>query len=69
MATKASFNLPDEDLQELRRLAKERNVTVTYALRQAIADSAFLQDEVIKQKNKLLLQDEQGISREVSLLR
>jgi hypothetical protein len=31
MATKASFNLPDEDLEELRRLAAERNVTLTQA--------------------------------------
>jgi predicted transcriptional regulator len=66
---KASFNLPEEDLAELRRLAKERNVSVTYALRQAIADSAFLQDEVVNQQNKLVVRSKDGSSREVSVLR
>ena len=66
---KASLNLPEEDLAELRRLAKERNVSVTYALRQAIADSAFLQDEVVSQQNKLLVKSKDGNSREVSVLR
>jgi cobalamin biosynthesis protein CobT len=67
---KASFNLPEEDLDELRRLAAERNVSVTYALRQAISDSAFLQDEIINDKNKLLVQQSKdGTTREVSVRR
>ena len=69
MATKkASFNLPDEELETLRQLASERKVTVTQALRQAIADSNFIQDQV-RQQNKLLVEKQDGSLREVAVHR
>jgi hypothetical protein len=39
---KASFNLPEAELEKLRALAARRQITVTQALREAIADSDFL---------------------------
>jgi len=65
---KASFNLPDEELETLRLLASERKVTVTQALRQAIADSNFIQDQV-RQKSKLLVEKQDGTVREVAVHR
>jgi len=65
---KASFNLPDEELETLRQLASERKVTVTQALRQAIADSNFIQDQV-RQQNKLLVEKQDGSLREVAVHR
>jgi predicted transcriptional regulator len=65
---KASFNLPDEELEQLRQLAAERNVTVTQALRQAIADSSFIQEQV-REKNKLLVEKKDGSIREISVHR
>lgn len=66
---KASFNLPEEDLAELRRLAAEKNVSVTYALRQAIADSVFLQDEVVRPGRTLSVEDEAGTQRQITIIR
>lgn len=69
MATKkASFNLPDEELETLRQLANERKVTVTQALRQAIADSSFIQEQV-RQNNKLLVEKKDGSIREIAVHR
>ena len=66
--TKASFNIPDEELEELRKLAAERHVSVTQALRQAIADSSFIQEQV-REKNKLLIERQDGSIREVAVHR
>jgi hypothetical protein len=65
---KASFNLPDEELDQLRKLAAERKVSVTQALRQAIADSSFLQEQV-REKSKLLVERNDGTVREVAIHR
>jgi Ribbon-helix-helix protein, copG family len=65
---KASFNLPEEELRELRRLAAERNVSVTQALRQAIADSSFIERQ-IRDKNRLLIERQDGTRTEISILR
>jgi predicted transcriptional regulator len=65
---KASFNLPQEDLDELRRLAAERNVTVTQALRQAISDSSFIERQ-IRDKNKLVIKRPDGTSSNVEVHR
>lgn len=65
---KASFNLPEEELDDLRRLAAERNVSVTQALRQAIADSSFIQDQV-REKNKLLVERKNGSIVQVAVHR
>jgi hypothetical protein len=42
---KASFNLPAGELDRLRALAATRNITVTQALRQAIATECFLAEQ------------------------
>ena len=65
---KASFNLPDEDLEELRRLADARNVTLTQALRQAIKDSSFLSEHA-EGENTLLIEKPGERLREVVLHR
>jgi hypothetical protein len=65
---KASFNLPEEDLDELRRLAAERNVTVTQALRQAISDSSFIERQ-IREKNKLVIKRPDGSASDVEVHR
>ncbi len=63
-SVKASFNLPEEELNQLRELASQRNVSVTQALRQAIADSKFIQEQS-EQKNKVLVDDGKGAVKEV----
>jgi hypothetical protein len=65
---KASFNLPAEELEVLKRLAKERRVSVTQALRQAIADSSFIEEQV-KAHNKLIIERTDGTSRDVVIHR
>jgi hypothetical protein len=65
---KASFNLPEEEIEELRRLADERRVSVTQALRQAIQDSSFIQEQV-REKSKLLVEKKDGSVREVAVHR
>lgn len=65
---KASFNLPEEEIEELRRLAEERRVTVTQALRQAIQDSSFIEEQ-LKEKSKLLVEKKDGSIREVAIHR
>lgn len=42
---KASFNLPEDELDKLRALAASRCVSVTQALRQAIATECFIADQ------------------------
>ncbi len=56
---KASFNLPEAELDKLRALAERRNITVTQALREAIADSAFLADQQ-DANNEVLIKTEEG---------
>lgn len=52
---KFSINLPDDTVQALRELAERRQVSVTHALRQAIATEAYL-DEQIRQGAKILIE-------------
>ncbi len=61
MATKVTVNLPDELVEELKRLASQRNLTVTQVLRQAIESERFLQDELEK-GNKVLIEDQKDKS-------
>lgn len=64
MTIKASFNLPEEELDALRELAKERNTTVTQVLRQAIGTEKFIAEQV-SNKNKLLIETPDHAMREV----
>jgi hypothetical protein len=56
MAVKVTVNLPDDTVNSLKSIAKERGTTVTEALRQAIDSQRFLQQE-IQDGNTLLLQN------------
>ena len=59
---------PTRSSKELRRLAAKRNVSVTQALRQAIADSSFIEQQV-EERNKLLIERRDGSVREVAVHR
>jgi predicted transcriptional regulator len=67
-SVKASFNLPEEELAQLKQLAQERRVSVTQALRQAIADSNFIEQQV-RESNKLIVERPDGTKNEVSVHR
>jgi len=60
---KVSFNLPAEELQGLRELAEKRHVSVTQALRQAIATERFLASQ--PEGSKVLIEEPDGRMREV----
>ena len=60
---KASFNLPEPELDALRRVARLRHVNVTQALRQAIAILAFLAD--LPRGSRVLVEDPDGSQREI----
>lgn len=63
-STKATFNLPNEDITELKRLAALRGTTVTAVLRQAIATEAFVNNE-LQNGSKLLVEKPDGRLREL----
>jgi hypothetical protein len=65
---KASFNLPEDELEELREVAAARNLTVTQVLRQAIADELFLLRQV-DENNKVLIETPQGDTRQMLFTR
>ena len=56
---KASFNLPEAELEKLRSLAARRQITVTQALREAIADSDFLATQQ-DARNQVLIKTADG---------
>jgi len=60
---KASFNLPREELDGLKELAKKRHVSVTQALRQAIATERFLSEQ--PPGSRVFIEDSDGNRREV----
>jgi hypothetical protein len=66
MRVKVSFNLPLDELEDLRELAARRNDTVTDTLRRAIA-LEMLADEVEQSGSKLLIRDPDGEMREIIL--
>lgn len=61
---KVSINLPKLELDELRELAERRQITVTAALREAIAAKVFL-DEARASGSSILVRDNDGTLREV----
>jgi len=63
---KLSFNLPKAEAEELKRLAAERQTTVTQTLRSAIADEKLLREQ-IADKGKILLENKHGGLRELIL--
>lgn len=64
MATKLSLNLPDEVVEELKRVALSRNVTLTQALKDAIH-----LDDYMRSNNRRVLVEEGGQVKEVTLAR
>lgn len=64
MATRVTFNLPDEAVAALKQQAEEREITVTEALRQAIMTQQTLYEES-KQGTKVLLERPDSSLRQV----
>ena len=60
---KASFNLPERELDALREVARRRAITVTQALRQAIALFVWLANQ--SENSKFLVESPDGTRREV----
>ena len=67
MTKKATFTLPDDDIDTLRRLAREREMTVTATLRRAIATEAFLEKER-QQGSRLLIEKADGKIVEIVII-
>ena len=42
---KVSLNLPSDTLDNVRRIAKHQNITMTDAIRRAIATESYVEDE------------------------
>lgn len=55
MSTKVTVNLPDDSVNALRQISEQRGITMTEALRQAIASEQFLQQE-IQQGSKIVIE-------------
>ena len=64
MPVKMSVNLPDEAVENLRAIAEKNGITLTAALRQAIANEKFLEDE-LDNGGKLLIESDKGPLRQV----
>jgi predicted transcriptional regulator len=64
MSVKLSVNLPEETVTNLRELAEKRGITLTEALRRAIANEHFLEDEV-KSGGKVLVEKPDKTVREI----
>jgi predicted transcriptional regulator len=64
MAVKMSVNLPDETVESLRHIAEKNGITLTAALRQAIANEKFLEDE-LHDDSKLLIEGKDQSVRQV----
>ncbi len=54
MATRVTVNLPDSAVEAIRQLAKERGITHTEAIRQAIESERFLREQQ-REGGKILL--------------
>lgn len=64
MAVKMSVNLPDDAVDNLRTIAEKNGITLTAALRQAISNEKFLEDE-LQDNAKLLIEDKDKSVRQV----
>jgi hypothetical protein len=52
--TKVTVNLPEETVEALKSIARDRGTTVTEALRQVIESQRFLQGEIQNGSNLLI---------------
>jgi predicted DNA-binding protein len=55
MSVKVTVNLPEETVEQLKVVAKERGISMTQVLREAIATQAYV-DEQIKDGGKILVE-------------
>ena len=56
MATKVTVNLPDDTVEAIKKMAEDRGITQTEAIRQAIESQYFLNREV-QNGREILLQN------------
>ena len=61
---KVTVNLSDETIRDLREVADKRGITLTEAIRRAIATEKFVQDER-DEGSKILVEKPGGRVREV----
>jgi hypothetical protein len=61
---KCHFNLPEEELNKLRRLCDDRDMSIGTFVRRAIGTEIFLQ-EAIKNGGKILIENPDGTFRKV----
>lgn len=63
--TKITASLPDQVLQDLRDLAKDRGLTLSAALRQAITSTKFINDQTKDDQGKLLIAKNNGETQQI----
>lgn len=61
---KMSINLPEDAVENLRTIADRNGITLTAAMRQAIANEKFLEDE-LRGSSKLLIEGEDKSIKQV----
>lgn len=58
-SVRRSFSLPEEEADELEKIAHERGISVSKVVRTAIETQLFL-DEVDQNNGKIIIEDEAG---------
>ena len=61
---KVSLNLPSDTLDNVRRIAKHQNITMTDAIRRAIATESYVEDET-NNGGTILVKKPDGTYKEV----
>lgn len=61
---KVSLNLPSDTLDNIRRIAKHQNLTMTDAIRRAIATESYVEDET-NNGGTILVKKPDGTYKEV----
>ena len=66
MTTKLTVNLPDDIAEQLKAMAKKRNISVTEVLRRAISTERWVESIADDKDKKLLVENQKdGQYREV----
>jgi Ribbon-helix-helix protein, copG family len=66
---RATFALPEDELEALRKIAKRRNISVTDALRQALALDRLILKELDDGKDVILRDAKSELEQKVTFLR
>ncbi len=66
--TRLSVNINDATAEQLRRVAKDRGINITEAVRRAIALLAFIEDEVQAQHQVQVVDPQSGSVRELVMI-